>query len=252
MAGQVGRKLEIIEGYSFFLDATNPNSYSQGNTTWTNLAGNGNNCNLIGGGIGYGLGATPSGPPSFSLTSQGGGALSFNGSSMFGSTSSDLGLGGDFTMITWIKKNSSTSQGYVVGAGWNSAVQAINFGVTGLTPTLNTGAGFPTRKEVAAGSITTDAWHHICAVRFSGYAYVYLNGIQVGSGDLTASYYTKDAAAVSYIGRSAYDSPDFYGDQGDYYYFGGMIGSVLIYKNLALSSDQIMDNYRQTKSRYGR
>jgi len=238
MATQGGRKLEFVPGYSVFLDGTIPESYGGSGSTWTNLSGNGNNCGLVNG-------------PTYLITPAGAGFLNFNGSSQYGSIG-ELGLGGNFTLIAWVKKNNSSSEGYFIGAGWQSAINAVNFGVTGLTPTLNSGWGWGNRKEVAAGVIDTSRWHHLCAVKSSGVGYVYVNGLLQGSGVFNPGYDNFGAAATSFIGRSAYESPDFHGDPGDYRYFGGSLGMVLIYNGVVLSSGQVLDNYNQTKGRFGR
>jgi len=238
MSIRIGSRLDVPAGYSFFLDATIPESYAGSGSTWTNLANTSSNCTLTN-------------SPTFSRTGTGAGALTFNGSSMYGSCS-DLSLGGNFTLLSWIKKSDTSSEGYILGGGWQSAITALNFGVTNATPTLNNGWGWGGRTELAAGTITTDAWYHLCAVKSSNVAYMYVNGVQVGSASFSVSYDAGGAAATSYIGRSAYESPNFFGDPGDYKYFGGMIGMVLVYNSTVLTAAQILENYNQTKSRYSR
>lgn len=243
MTIRIGVNYKPKTGYTMLLDAVISESYNGSGTTWTNLAGNGNNCTLYN-------------SPSYSLNQQGAGSLLFDGSSMYGATP-DLGLGGDFTLISWVKKSNSSSAGYMIGAGWHTATQAINFGVIGLTPNLNSGRQdnpAPVAKaSLSAGTIDTTNWHHLCAVRdkSSNTAYIYVNGSLAGSGDfIPEGYYNSGAATTSYIGRSAFSS-----DSMSYPYvlhFGGYISLVNIYNSTLLSSNEILDNYRQTKSRYGR
>lgn len=235
MANQGGRKFDFVPGYSVFLDGTIPESYSGSGSSWINLSGNGNNCSLV------------NSPGYVSLPSSAT-ALTFNGTSQYGSMG-ELNLGGNFTLIGWVKKSDSSSQGYFIGSGWQTAVQAVNFGVTGLTPTLNNGWGWGSRTEIAVGTIDTSRWHHLCAVKSSGTAYIYVNGRLAGSGSFNPGYYV---GSIAYIGRSAFESPNFFGDPGDYLYFGGQIGMVLIYNSVVLTAGQVLDNYNQTKGRFGR
>lgn len=238
MANQGGSKFNFVPGYYMFLDGTIPESYSGSGSSWVNLAGNGNNCSLV------------NSPGYVSLPSSAT-ALTFNGTSQYGSTG-ELGLGGNFTLIGWVKKTDSSSQGYFIGAGWQGAIQAVNFGVTGLTPTLNSGWGWANRQELAVGTIDTSRWHHLCAVKSSGMAYMYVNGSLMGSSAFNPGYYNEGGAATSFIGRSAFESPNFFGDPGDYLYFGGQLGMVLIYNSVVLTASQVLDNYNQTKGRFGR
>lgn len=239
MANQGGSKLNFVPGYSVFLDGTIPESYSGSGSSWINLAGNGNNCSLVNS-PGY------AGLPSSAT------ALTFNGANQYGAIG-ELGLGGNFTLIGWVKKTDSSSQGYFVGAGWQSSIQAVNFGVTGLTPTLNNGWGWGARTELAVGTIDTTRWHHLCAVKSSGTAYMYVNGRLAGSTAFNPGYYNTGGAATSYIGRSAFESPNNVLEaEGDYLYFGGQLGMVLIYNSVVLTAGQVLDNYNQTKGRFGR
>lgn len=237
MASQGGRKIVPVPGYSVFLDATIKDSATRSAPAWINLVGNGNNCVWVNDPL---------------LTREEGkkGYFSIGPQNQYG-TMSDLGLGGDFTIIAWVHKLDATSQGYFIGAGWQTSIQAVNFGVVGLTPTLNSGWGWAQRQELAAGTIDITNWYHLCAVKSSGVAYMYVNGELKGSGTFNPGYYNRDAAATSYIGRSAYDSGNL-PFAGTYYYFYSELGMILIYNSIALNSSQILDNYNQTKGKFGR
>lgn len=238
MAVRTGSNLKLPSGHSFFFDCTIPESYSGSGATWTNLSNTSSNCTLTG-------------TPTFSRSFLGVGSLAFNGSSMYG-TCPELGLGNNFTLIAWIKKSEGSTSGYIIGAGWETSNQALNFGVRGLTPSLNNTAFSSGRTEVTGSNITADTWTHLCAVKSSGVGYMYVNGIQTGTGTFNPSYYNTGGAADSFIGRSGFESPNYFGDPGNYQYFAGSIGMIVIYNSTVLTSAQILDNFNQTKGRFGR
>lgn len=241
MTLQIGRKLSLPMGHSLFLDATIPESYT-GSSPWVDLSTRGNNCNLAN-------------SPSFSRNSFGSGQLSFNGSNQYGYLS-ELGLSRSFTISAWIKKNDTTSTGWVVGGGWvattgDGAGLGAALGVQGSTLALTT---WGTGGYVSWNGIEANKWYHVCAVQYAGpsvnvgpwSAKLFVNGTQVISGGFyNYYYYTTGGAATSYIGRNSHSSIDSYD------YFGGAIGQIVIYNSISLSDSQVSDVFNQTRGRYG-
>ncbi len=240
MTIQIGRKLSLPAGYSLLLDPAIPESYT-GGSVWTDLSSRSNSASLAN-------------TPTFSRNSFGAGQINFNGTNQYGALS-ELGLSRSFTISTWVKKNDTSSTGWMVGSGWVATTEGaglgVGFGVQGSTLTLTTW-GNP--GYVTWSGIEPNKWYHLCAVQNAGSDYnvgpwtakVFVNGNQVTSGSFfNYHYYTTGGAATSYIGRNSHSSIDSYN------YFGGAMGQVLIYNSIALSDAQIVEVFSQTRGRYG-
>ena len=235
MTIQIGRKLNLPSGYSLLLDGSIPESYS-GGSMWTDLSSRSNNTSLAN-------------SPTFSRNSFGAGQLNFNGTNQYGALS-EIGLTGNFTISAWVKKNDTSSTGWVVGGGWVATTEGaglgVGFGVQGSTLTLTTW-GNP--GYITWNGIEANKWYHLCAVQNAGPAWaakVFVNGDQVASGAFfNYHYYTTGGAATSYIGRNSHSSIDSYN------YFGGAMGQILIYNSIALTDAQVGEVFNQGRGRYG-
>jgi hypothetical protein len=239
---QIGRKLNIPTEHTLFLDGAIPESYQGSGSSWVDLSSASNSSTLVN-------------SPTFSRTPYGAGTVNFNGSNQYGYVS-QLGLTNSFTISAWIKKNDTTSTGWVVGAGWvattgDGAGLGVALGVQGSTVALTTwGSG----GYVSVPGLEANKWYHICAVQTAGPAFnlgswnakIYINGTESASGGFF-NYYcsTTGGAAVSYIGRNSHSSIDSYN------YFGGSIGQVIVYNSTILTGNQVRDIYKQTRGRYG-
>jgi hypothetical protein len=237
MTIQIGRKLNPPSGYSLLLDASIPESYA-GSSAWIDLSSRSNNASLAN-------------SPTFSRNSFGAGQLSFNGVNQYGSLS-ELGLGGNFTISTWVKKSDTVTTGWIVGGGWvatdggSGGGTGVALGVKGSTLSLTTWGGVS--ADVEGGSVQSGVWYHLCAVQnaSSSVAKIFLNGERVASGSFyNAHYYTTGGAVTSYIGRNSHSSID------EYYHFSGSIGQVLIYNTMSLSDEQVLEIFGQTRGRFG-
>ena len=105
----------VIDNLVLCLDAANSKSYSDGDTTWTDISGRENNMTLVNGA---------------SFDSGNKGSISFDGTNDYvdGDFTSDVQFGtGDFTFSTWLLLDSSTSNQNVfdtrkdAGSGASSA-----------------------------------------------------------------------------------------------------------------------------------
>lgn len=238
MAYQVGSNFKPVAGYTMFLDASIPESYVSGSgNTWNNLAGS-NNCTMNNG-------------ASYSQLSTGAGTFNFNGSNQYG-VFSVINLNGAFTMMAWVKKNETSSNGRIFGGGWIATNQdgaglGVSFGVDGATlmaDTFRTGG----IDYAAGGTITAGKWHHVAAVQNPWTISLYLDGVLVETNTFYNNYYyTTGGSSVNYIGAN---SPSGGAPGGSYW--NGSIAQFLIYNGTMLSQKQLVDHFNQTKARFGR
>lgn len=234
---QIGSNFKPIPGYTMFLDASIPESYSGSGTIWGNLAGS-NNCSLRNG-------------LSYSVLSTGAGAFDFNGTNQYGAFSV-INLNSSFTIMAWARKNETTSNGRLFGGGWiattgDGAGLGVSFGVNGATLMADTfrSGGL---DYASGGTITANKWHFFAAVQDPWTISLYLDGELTDTNSFyNYYYYTTGGASENYIGANSSSS----GQPGGSYW-NGSIGQVLIYNGTILTQSQLLGHFKQTKSRYGR
>ena len=85
---------------------------------------------------------------------------------------------------------------------------------------------------------TTNEWYHLVLTYDSnGSTKAYVNGMEVGSINFTSNVVFNSAPTL--LAKNGHNNK----------YFNGKIGDVLVY-NRALTADEILQNYNNTKSRY--
>lgn len=99
----------VTEGLVFYVDAANPKSFVNGNTTWNDLSRSGNNGTLTNG-------------PTFD--SSNGGSISFDGLNDYVDTST-INFGQVYTLNFWVKLNDLASRVWVGGV--NTSQYHMNF-----------------------------------------------------------------------------------------------------------------------------
>ena len=229
----------ITENLTLHLDAGDSNSYSGSGNTWTDLSGEGHNGTIYG--------AT--------YNTGNGGYFDFDGTNDYISISdTDVIPSGtnSFTYSVWIYiDNISSAFGSNVAASLFSG-DLNNRVECGLFRPSGTGTGAPTLLKLTkhgggnTGSCSVDIsmnlsqWYNVTVIRDGvSSQVVYINGVSVGTGDLSNSF----VSGSMKIGGAA-NSTGYHG------WLNGRIGIVLMY-NTALSSSQVLRNYNAIKSRYG-
>lgn len=237
----IGSNFKPVSNYTLFFDATIPESYGGSGSTWTNLSGNGNNCTLVN-------------SPTFERLPSGAGSFSLNGSSQYGYVSV-VNLNGSFTMTSWVKKNDTTSNGWIYGGGWIATQESrglgVALGVQGSRVILTTWAiwdGTATASNITSdyGLIDANKWYNISAVQDGSarYATIYIDGVSVGEGGyMNHLYWTSGGASTNYIGQRSHPG-------GEPWY--GSMSQVIVYNGTMLTQTQLANHFKQTKSRYGR
>jgi hypothetical protein len=215
----------VTSGLVLALDAGRTLSYPGSGTTWTDLSGNGNTGTLVNG-VGY--------------NSSNLGSLSFDGVNDYTLTSSinhNIGTG-NFTYSAWVYPTSLKGAGATLSAFMGNGEYAPTFGfdLNGYPSEL----GFYWSGWKGFGTtLSLNQWYYVVMTRVGALCTGYLNAI---------------ACPVTYNdGQSMNNSQYVIGRSGVNYasdIFKGNIAQVQIY-NRALTAQEVQQNYRATKSRYG-
>lgn len=208
----------VTSGLILCLDAANPRSYPGSGTVWTDMSGSG----IIG---------TLTNGPTFSSSNLG--SIVFDGVNDYVELNSNNIITGTtpFTFDCF----------YTISAAYNAELLG-NYPAQGAGSIWIAGrygiwftsgyVYFPT-QPLALGT------YHMAITRTSGGAIVlYLNGVSVATGSNTTSI----TAGVNF--RIGSDTPS-YGEQ-----LGGAIYNMKVY-NIALTADQVAQNFNALRGRYG-
>ncbi len=204
-------------GLIFSLDAADRTSYPGTGTTWNDLVGN-NNGTLTNG-------------PTFNSGNKG--SIVFDGVDDYASIPGMvLNNYTNFTVNTWVKFNQA-SRYEIIWSAYNGYFSVIKFpNIIYFSVAGSTGQAASTTTTTL-----TNVWYNIVAVRSSGVSYLYLNGILEG---------TFTGAVSTAASPSEYRLGNYVAS----YYLSGNIANNIIY-NRALSSQEVLQNYNNTKSRFG-
>ena len=233
MAIQRGPKLQT-NGLVLLLDAADISSYPRTGTTWSDLSGNNNHCTLTNG-------------PTFS--SEGGGCIVFDGTNDYLSLTSALNFSTNtgFTICMFLQKVNNQS-----GSGWNyfyskgsPSIEIGGFGQTGTSFALKDNT--VSNTEAASGNIVS-GWSYIAfgtntSTRTS---YIYTLNAAVG---LTLTTST-GAVSNTTLGFETFFTTGPSGGPAGTTYFRAKCASIQAY-NRVLSSNEVLQNYNGTKSRFG-
>ncbi len=165
----------------------------------------------------------------------------FNGTSDFidmgDSTAFDFGSG-NFTIEAWVKRNSFTTEDFIVGKDIQTAgnrqlgfkitaadtVRIIYFVATDTTVYLDTTA-----------TILDSEWHYLVGQRIGSSFNIYIDGVLSASGTTAGTHGTmQSTTAKLQIGRREYSTFEEY--------FDGSIDEVVI-SNTAISAEEINERY---------
>lgn len=202
------------------LDVADKSSYTSGSTTWADKSLNKINCTLIN-------------SPSFS--GENGGSLSFNGDSEYvsGVSSSALNLTDNFTIESWLKTDSSSSDAAILTYG-NPTGEQYSFYVGQQR------ASPESWQQASSLNLLDNTWYYSAITFSSGNWNIYVNGLLNTSGTFSGSSLTPVSNAVLNLG--VYDSKG-------YEFFDGQISLARIY-NKPLSALEIKQNFNAHKGRF--
>jgi hypothetical protein len=230
----------VTDGLVLYLDAANPDSYPGSGNTWFDISGNGNHFTLYNG-------------VSFSGSDKG--VLVFDGVNDYASSNNNINLN-QFSQIVvevYCRTNSSpTTSGMIFEStsNWNSVTGGLGFAINsnGSVFTLNSNHTNH-NTQGARNYLSTDnsQWNQHVNI-FSKIAdstgrLTYLNSNLtnfVTGNTITAGDNRSFANDIFYIGSRS----------GTGVFFNGNISILKIY-GLKNSSDQVLQNYNATKTRFG-
>jgi len=224
MAGSIAPNT-VTDGLVLALDAANQKSYPGSGTVWTDLSGNGNNGTLLNG-VGY--------------SGDNLGALTFDGVNDY----VNFSFVNPFaeTVIVWAKSATSTWNQY----GWISSSRRQNGHIIHPNPGnksvnmyfYNSSASYTSIGSVTPDNITIP--HMYCITTNGSNSHkIYFDGEFIRESTTFISRTASPTNQVWYLGR----------DDAAVRYGSGNIYSSLRY-NRALSSQEILQNYNATKTRF--
>ena len=231
-------KVAVVEGSSSVttnglvmnLDAGNASSYSGTGNTWTDLTGRGNNGTI---------------PSAIVYNSANGGYFQFANSIgvVLPSASPDFNLGtSDFTIELWVNPNANGHRLLSINgrSSTNSAAFQIIGGASGYL--------YSNYGTVSSG-FTWGAWHHVVISRISTTCSTYVDGVLKGTttdaSSLGSNIVGSDAASTTSNTLGSFYSTS------SYLSYQGKMSIARVYKDVGLTSSQVIQNYNSIRSRYG-
>lgn len=221
----------IKDGLLLHLDPANLKSYSGSGAAFNDLTSNALNFTLVNG-------------PTFDVN----GSFTFNGTNQYASTahSSNIKPSNAITIEQWLNAddwNGGTSSNYKVsisntqGGGYSHNIW------DGVFYSYIYAGGV---YRIASSSVRNfDGWQHFVTTFDGRYTKLFVNGslantVDIGSANNTISYATNSTFLGTEAGDGAANQP---------YYWQGKIGKTQIY-NRALSDQEVLQNYNNSKIRY--
>ena len=206
-----------------WLDAGQTSSYSGSGTTWTDLSGAGNN-------------GTLTNSPTYSGTTNGG-VFTFDGSTQYAATTLNSSTISDGTLSAWCYPIASPNSSYYDGIidGDSPGNYGTGFGINNSTYQAIVNDQF---WNTIGQSVILNQWVMVTMTFTATTALFYINGTQVSSLSYTRG--TVSPGNNYLIGKSAANAR----------YFNGRISTAMVY-NRALTSDEILTNFKALRGRYG-
>jgi len=238
----------VTEGLNFYLDPANPNSFLSGSTTIFDLAGSGNNGQLINGPVYSG---TNYGTISLDSTDDRINIPNFNNQT-------------DGTVSIWVRNNSEIQTGSTASwileftsGGSQNATFSIVFGNVAFAVTRTELLSIYIRSDLPAGGfgnyiaanlpITGSnipvGWHNIVVARDSSGTRVYFDNVLLGSPSQGDNITTITTTQVPF-------SIGDWNSNRTCRVLNGLFAGLMVY-NRALTTAEVNRNYQALKNRFG-
>jgi hypothetical protein len=220
----------VTSGLVLSLDAANRKSYPGTGTTWSNLSGN--NINF-----------TTFNSPTFNNNNCG--YFTWNGSSTYATApESSLFNTETFTIECWARTSNLNQNGFLFEKGNVNTQYALFFEQNNnLKLRTNTvTSGIADLSINTSTYLTSNVWFLVTASYNYGIKRIYFNGSYVSTQTVSGGF-TTNANGMSIGVYGGYN-----GSRG--YYYSGDISNLKFY-NRVLTDDEILQNYRATKNRFG-
>ena len=219
----------IEDNLILHLDASNTSSLNQNDlSTWNDLSSSNNDISLVTGFTrnSYTLNSDPS------FSSDNGGSIIFNDDAAYRKSTFSNFSGNAFTVSIWIKTSQTSGRLFSVARSPSSYgkqmilwLTSSKVGIYGASNSMNT--------------VNDNTWKFITIVRNSGtYKYYINNSLDVTKTGQDSKTFNSNDLVIGWDYRN--------NNSG----FEGNLGAVFFY-NTDLTTDQVVNNYNTTKSRYG-
>ena len=219
----------IEDNLILHLDASNTSSLNQNDlSTWNDLSSSNNDISLVTGFTrnSYTLNSDPS------FSSDNGGSIIFNDDAAYRKSTFSNFSGNAFTVSMWIKTSQTSGRLFSVARSPSSYgkqmilwLTSSKVGIYGASNSMNT--------------VNDNTWKFITIVRNSGtYKYYINNSLDVTKTGQDSKTFNSNDLVIGWDYRN--------NNSG----FEGNLGAVFFY-NTDLTTDQVVNNYNTTKSRYG-
>ena len=226
----------VTNGLVLALDAGNTLSYVSGSTTWNDLSGNGFSGTLVNGST---------------FSTDGGGSIVFDGSNDYVGRNTAINTGQNFSVFAWVKPGAINIRNGIIGnsypygfrTGWFFST-ATNY--RGVLNTFFISIGSDNAYRTANNnSIILNTWNYMGGTVTNGGQDIklYVNGIETSyfEGGILTSNTIAYTTPEFYVGRRVNNTPEP---------FIGSIATTQIYDRI-LTSQEILQNYNATKTRFG-
>jgi hypothetical protein len=232
----------IKNGLVLWVDAMNDNSYPESGITWTDLSGNNNDATLING-------------PTFDTAN--GGSIVFDGTNDRAVVlqNDNLKMGAaDYSIEAWVNYNTLPGVGVATATAALFRKNVTNFiecdlsivsGSGGYRINTSQGSGVASLGNTSsiAISISTGSWYQFCITRQGTNISHYMTGSLVSTvTNGLATVFTSSTAD----GSGSIGSVVNGGNRTT-----GKIATVRIYKNVALTATEVLQNFNATRRRFG-
>jgi hypothetical protein len=216
----------VTDGLVLYLDAANTKSYLGSGTIWTDLSRGGN------------IGTLTNGP---TFNSSNGGSIVFDGADDFVSVpdSTNWDFTTSLTIELWVYVTTYDTGGTMIIHQQNGSA------VGGFEIWINTSGGIYFNKNPFTTIVTTgnvfsrNTWQHVVCTHNGTTGIVYLNGTNVGQANASLpDNVTGQLRIGSWANVGSYE-------------LNGRISNLRIYKNKALTAQEVLQNYNALKGRYG-
>ena len=219
----------IEDNLILHLDASNTSSLNQNDlSTWNDLSSSNNDISLVTGFTrnSYTLNSDPS------FSSDNGGSIIFNDDAAYRKSTFSNFSGNAFTVSMWIKTSQTSGRLFSVARSPSSYgkqmilwLTSSKVGIYGASNSMNT--------------VNDNTWKFITIVRNSGTYKYYINkSLDVRKTGQDSKTFNSNDLVIGWDYRN--------NNSG----FEGNLGAVFFY-NTDLTTDQVVNNYNTTKSRYG-
>jgi len=206
--------------------------------TWSDISGNSRNATLVNG-------------PTYVATD--GGAITLDGSDDYirsPNLYSAIGNPDTFSAGAWVRP---TAPGVVLQIT-NTTTPATAYHFSAMEFVESAGNPIPYFGLWNGTAITSDSgtalsyntWYHMM-ITYNGSTFKgYINGSEVASGSVTYDSPHDDGQSAHYL----LWGPGTITNMGDGSYYNGSMGEIRVYSS-AVSATDVLNNYNETKSRYG-